>query len=75
METDPKLPVYKPLYPPEGGPLAGFKCCQTGCGAVTRTERGMRIHVFVCHGIRFQRMLPLEPPPEPDLPKNLGKRV
>lgn len=48
--------VYKPLYPPEGGPLAGFQCleCPQDKRAVTRTKRGMVVHLAVCHGIRLQ---------------------
>jgi hypothetical protein len=44
--------VYKPLYPPEGGPLGGFLCCQ--CNGVTRTKKGMLIHLATVHGIRMQ---------------------
>lgn len=48
--------VYRPLYPPEGGPLMGFVCmeCPTEKRAVTRTKRGMVIHLAVCHGVRLQ---------------------
>lgn len=48
--------VYKPLYPPEGGPLRGFVCmeCPQEKAAVTRTKRGMLIHLAVVHGVRIQ---------------------
>jgi len=44
--------VYSPLYSPEGGPVSGFSCKQ--CLAVTRTHRGMILHLNVCHGLRLQ---------------------
>lgn len=55
-----KGPVYKPLYPPEGGPLAGFVCCE--CKEVTKTKHGMLRHLAVCHGIRIQAALPFDEP-------------
>jgi hypothetical protein len=66
--------VYKPLYPPEGGPLGGFLCCQ--CNAVTRTKKGILLHLATVHGIRMQLAMEFEPtatsPPEAvnlDLPE------
>jgi len=54
--------VYKPLYPPEGGPLRGFVCmeCPAEKAAVTRTKRGMVIHLAVCHGVRLQAKFSFE---------------
>lgn len=67
-------PVYSPLYPPEGGPLRGFVCNEKGCKAVTRTERGIRMHLTVVHGIRMQGEFVFEAIPattlSPDLPTN-----
>ena len=60
-------PLYKPLYPPEGGKPLAFSCnCpQSGqlCGAVTRTERGIKIHVLRKHGLREQIDLPFNDNP------------
>lgn len=50
--------TFSPLYPPEGGPLSGFACCQ--CKGVTRTQAGMIRHLAICHGIRLQRSLDYE---------------
>lgn len=47
--------MYKPLYPPEGGPPGGFKCGE--CGDVTRTEKGIRAHLKRVHGIVAQGVL------------------
>jgi hypothetical protein len=76
-KVEPGKSVYKPLYPAEGGPLGGFLCCQ--CNAVTRTKRGMLIHLATVHGIRMQLTMnfdgsvtetaPLEPSPPADLPE------
>jgi hypothetical protein len=54
--------VYKPLYPPEGGPLAGFQCleCPHDKRAVTRTRRGMILHLAVCHGVTLQKTFTFE---------------
>ena len=54
--------VYKPLYPPEGGPLAGFQCCECPMEKrmVTRTRRGMLIHLAVCHGVTLQKEFTFE---------------
>lgn len=64
--------LYKPLYPPEGGAVAAFKCGE--CPAVTRTEKGIRMHLMNCHGIRFQATL-FGDEPDPvtarDLPKGI----
>lgn len=50
--------IYVPLYPPEGGPLAGFQCrAVPNCKAVTKTKRGMLQHLGVCHGVRLQHDL------------------
>ena len=65
-------PIYQPLYPPEGAPVSGFKCGVGVCKAVTRTEKGIRMHLAVCHAIRFQAEL-FNDEPDPsaagDLPK------
>lgn len=58
-KVEPGKSVYKPLYPPEGGPLGGFLCCQ--CNAVTRTKKGMLIHLGTVHGIRIQLKMEFEP--------------
>jgi len=54
--------AYKPLYPPEGGPLAGFQCCECPREKrmVTRTRRGMLIHLAVCHGVTLQKEFTFE---------------
>lgn len=48
--------IFKPLYPPEGGKPLAFSC--TFCHKPTRTERGIRSHVWKKHGIREQIELP-----------------
>ncbi len=75
-------PVYKPLYPPEGSAdgAKGFQCnfAPVACRAVTRTERGIRMHLWTCHGVRFQKEL-FNDEPDPvaagDLPEGLRSRV
>lgn len=49
--------VYKPLYPPEGGPVSGYQCmeCPATKRAVTRTRRGILIHLAVVHGVTLQK--------------------
>ena len=44
--------TYRPLYPPEGAPCLGFACSE--CGRVTKTERGMRMHLVRVHDIKPQ---------------------
>lgn len=66
--------LYKPLHPPEGGAPRAFVCNE--CGAVTRTNRGMHLHLTVCHGVRFQPTLfGEEPDPvkSADLPKGVKR--
>ncbi len=75
-------PVYKPLYPSEGSAdgAKGFQCTAApeSCKAVTRTEKGMRVHVAVCHGVRFQKEL-FNNEPDPiatqDLPAGIRPRI
>lgn len=49
----------------------GFRC--VACGAITRTERGMIIHLGVSHGIRRQDWIdgvsPDNAPGDDDLPR------
>ena len=52
---------YAPLFPEYGGPAQGFRCNATAlgetvmaCGKVTRTERGMLMHLSRVHGIEQQ---------------------
>jgi hypothetical protein len=69
--------LYKPLYPPEGQPCLGFKCCADDglCqGAVTRTEKGIRLHLVVVHGIRFQARL-FNDEPDPVAARDLPREV
>jgi hypothetical protein len=66
--------LYKPLYPPDGAPVAGFQCCHEGCKAVTRTEKGIRMHLIVCHGIRFQGTL-FNDDPDPVTARDLSKGI
>jgi len=75
-EGEPNQPTYVYLVRPDGGPAAGFQCnaYPKECRAVTRTEKGMRIHLGVCHGVRFQKDLPFEPAEPPDLPKGILRR-
>jgi hypothetical protein len=52
--------LYKPLYPPEGAPVMAFVClCPPGssqpCYEVTRTLRGMRIHLGRKHKLKEQQ--------------------
>ncbi len=64
--------IYRPLYPPEGGPCSGYACGE--CKAVTRTKKGMILHLWTCHGIRIQlRLLPNEAAADSsqDLPKGI----
>jgi hypothetical protein len=49
--------LYEPLYPPDGGPVSGYRCAQPGCPGITRTKRGMHLHLTSCHGIRAQQPL------------------
>lgn len=58
--------LWTPLYPHGGGPAQGFRCnynstqiMATGaayptCGRVTRTERGMKSHLWSVHRIKQQ---------------------
>lgn len=61
---------FKPLYPPDGAPCLGFACgCLVDvqvevpnvkanlCGKVTKTERGMKMHLLRVHGIKMQSEL------------------
>ncbi len=65
------MALYKPLYPKEGGPLGGFQCnYESSCHAVTRTEKGIRMHLAVCHGVRFQSEL-FNSDPDPSKAKDL----
>lgn len=52
-------PLYKPLYPSEGGPPLAFACSvsEQKC-AVTKTQRGMRIHLLRIHKLKEQIELP-----------------
>lgn len=61
-------PLYSPLYPPEGAPCKGYSCGH--CDGVTRTQRGMRLHLSVCHGLNLQMNLfdIVDPQVEFDLP-------
>jgi len=43
--------MYLALYNENIG-LGGFKCGD--CGRVTRTERGIKSHMWVCHGKKVQ---------------------
>lgn len=67
-KVEPGKSVYKPLYPAEGGPLGGFLCCQ--CNAVTRTKKGMLIHLAAVHGIRMQHELDFENQTQASPPDN-----
>lgn len=50
--------VYEELYSQNGGGAMGFRCLEASCkGAVTRTWRGIIMHLQVCHGIRLQTSL------------------
>lgn len=46
------MQIYLPLYPVEGGPPLGFFCSQ--CRAVTKTIRGVRIHLWRRHKLKEQ---------------------
>jgi hypothetical protein len=52
-------PLYRPLYPPEGGQPVGFQCgrCPDSTRAVTRTKKGIRRHLQICHQVVFQESL------------------
>jgi hypothetical protein len=53
-----RAPVYKPLYPAEGAPVSGYQCnAKPDCRRVTRTLRGMVLHLILGHGIRIQAEL------------------
>ncbi len=59
--------LWTPLYPQAGGPAQGFRCNQKNypfstddfirCGRVTRTERGMKLHLWRVHQIKQQKEL------------------
>jgi hypothetical protein len=59
--------LWTPLYPQAGGPAQGFKCniatdtptemtvlYLNACGRVTRTERGMKSHLWSVHKVKRQ---------------------
>lgn len=56
--------LYTPLYPPTGSPCRGFVCeaATAGkiCGAVTKTRRGMLLHLQLKHRIVLQPNLEME---------------
>jgi hypothetical protein len=65
---------YVALYPPEGAPCGGFQCRVGDCRAVTRTEKGIRLHAGVCHGVRWQKPL-FNSEPDPVKAKDLPAGV
>ena len=55
------MPLYVPTYPPDGGPAIQFVCLlpakegePKACRKGTKTEAGMKVHLFRCHGIKLQ---------------------
>ena len=58
---------YLALYPEHGGSAKGFRCelrrvpkgklLSEPCEMVTKTERGMRLHLLRVHGIKQQGVL------------------
>lgn len=55
--------MYLPLYNENIG-LGGFKCKE--CGRVTRTERGIKSHLWRVHGQKIQLELFTAEPVRPD---------
>lgn len=50
--------VFIPLYPEFGGPPRAYLCLE--CQEVTRTKRGMILHLIRTHKIHIQTSLNLE---------------
>lgn len=56
--------LYKPLYPPEGAPVTAFACqvCsdsgQKRNQKITKTLRGMLMHLLRKHKVKPQMVLP-----------------
>jgi len=50
------VPVFKPLYPAEGGYPLGYVCQADPekCRKVVRTRRGMVLHLWRRHKVRLQ---------------------
>lgn len=59
--------MYTPLYPPDGGPCRAYVCEAPVdgkvCGDVTKTRRGILLHLQLKHRIVLQDKLPLKPEP------------
>ena len=68
MEAEKAGTLWTPLYPPSSGQAQGFRCNYASeiekklytadlirCGRVTRTERGMRSHLWRVHRVKQQR--------------------
>lgn len=54
--------LYKPLYLSEGGPPLAFACmvCSVSEQKITKTVRGMEMHLLAKHALKLQRDLPFE---------------
>ena len=61
------MPLYVPLYLPEGGKPLAFKCGASPCAAVTRTRRGMLLHLWRKHKIKAQLEMDLDKMTEEEL--------
>ena len=49
------MPLFIPLYDQENGGLpSAWKCLSPQCNRLTKTKRGMLIHMRLVHGIRLQ---------------------
>lgn len=51
------MAVFIPLYPEFGGPPRAYLCLE--CQDVTRTKRGMILHLIRAHKIHIQAKLEL----------------
>lgn len=81
------MPLYVPVYPPEGGPPLQFVCLQPTttesgrpavCRKGTKSEGGMKVHLWRRHGVKLQRELFVEAPqaeqkPSPEKPHKRSK--